>query len=429
MNPHAQSHVHTKGQPFVVLKILALALALAMQGVPTTWAATFNVDRTDDDATATACVDATPNDCSLRGAIIEANALAGADTINLPAGTYTLTIPGTFEDASATGDLDITDDLTISGAGAATTIIDADAIDRVFHVRGANLPNAMFLGLTISHGMASGSGGGGGIRNTTGTVELRNSTVSHNEALFSGGGIFNSNVLTLIHSTVSDNEAGESGGGIRNMQGGTVTLIHSTVSGNTTNDDGGGIRNNGGMVTLIDSTVSGNTAADHPTGLSNHGGGIFNNNGGTLTLSNCTVSGNTANDDGGGIRNTGNGLVELFNCTITANTAGDMGGGIRNVVGTVNFQNTIIAGNVAGTSGPDCSGALSSNGDNLVGVGTGCPSSAMGDQTVLPADVFTTMLGTLQDNGGPTSTHALLAGSPAIDAGNPAGCTDDTDAI
>ncbi len=125
--------------------------------------------------------------------------------------------------------------------------------------------------------------------------------------------------------------------------------------------------------------------------------------------------------------------MTLSNSTITANTAGGRGGGIRNL-GAANFQNTIIARNEADT-GPDCSssasrgGTLTSLGYNLVGAGTGCPSSAMGDhQTVDPADVFTPVLGPLQDNGGPTDTHALLAGSPAIDAGNPAGCTDDTGA-
>src|SRR5579862_4609572 len=77
-------------------------------------AATFVVDRTDDDASATACTNM-PNDCSLRGAIIAANAAGGADTVMVPAGTYNLTIKGVGEDMAATGDLDITDDLTLQG--------------------------------------------------------------------------------------------------------------------------------------------------------------------------------------------------------------------------------------------------------------------------------------------------------------------------
>ncbi|MFZ1474955.1 MAG: hypothetical protein WAV79_18720, partial [Anaerolineae bacterium] len=78
---------------------------------------------------------AQPNDqCTLRAAIQETNALAGADTIMLPTGTYTLTIPGIAENLAATGDLDIRDSLTLIGAGAAATVIDGGALDRVFHL-------------------------------------------------------------------------------------------------------------------------------------------------------------------------------------------------------------------------------------------------------------------------------------------------------
>src|SRR5437660_359344 len=106
---------------------------LAAALLPAAQAATFTVDSTLD------AVDAHPGDgvcatatnvCTLRAAIQEANALAGADTINVPAGMYTLSIPGSFEDEAATGDLDITDDLTLIGAGARSTIIDGGGLDR-----------------------------------------------------------------------------------------------------------------------------------------------------------------------------------------------------------------------------------------------------------------------------------------------------------
>src|SRR5262245_26357100 len=84
-----------------------------------TYAATFTVDRTDDTVGATTCDDSAPNDCSLRGAVIKANTTPGPDTIILPAGTYTLTIAGAAENGAASGDLDITSDLTINGADAA----------------------------------------------------------------------------------------------------------------------------------------------------------------------------------------------------------------------------------------------------------------------------------------------------------------------
>jgi hypothetical protein len=109
-----------------------LGLLVSCFVVGSAWGAVYDVDRTDDTAAATACT-AAANDCSLRGAIIAANANPGADTINLPAGTYALSILGAGEDNAATGDLDIRDDLTILGAGAATTTVDGSGIDRVFH--------------------------------------------------------------------------------------------------------------------------------------------------------------------------------------------------------------------------------------------------------------------------------------------------------
>jgi CSLREA domain-containing protein len=96
--------------------------------------------------------------CSLRDAIIAANANAGADIITLPAGIYTLAIAGQNEDAAATGDLDITDSVTINGAGAATTIVDGGAIDRVFHVISGTV---VINNVTIRNGLAASAGGGG----------------------------------------------------------------------------------------------------------------------------------------------------------------------------------------------------------------------------------------------------------------------------
>ncbi|MCI0770028.1 MAG: DUF11 domain-containing protein, partial [Chloroflexi bacterium] len=161
-------------------------------------------------------------------------------------------------------------------------------------------------------------------------------------------------------------------------------------------------------------TVSGNTLL---SGASGPGGGIGNHIG-TMTLTNSTVSGNTtgSSGDAGGIDNSNGATLSLNNSTITGNVAGATGGGIRNAIGsTVTFKNTIVAGNSAGTTGPDCEGALTSQGRNLVGIGTGCPSGGTGDLTTADAK-----LGTLGDNGGPTFTHALQSGSPAINAGNPA---------
>jgi CSLREA domain-containing protein len=180
--------------------------------------------------------------CSLRAAIQEANALAGDDVIILPAGTYNLTISGRGEDAAATGDLDIAANgkLTIQGAGAATTLIDAAGLgDRVFHVLAG--ANADISGVSILNGNVLGFVGGG-IYNA-GTLVVGQCTLSGNsasEAIISGGdggGIFNTGTLTVSQSTLSGNSADHGGGGIYNA--GTLTVSESTLSGNSA-DQGGG---------------------------------------------------------------------------------------------------------------------------------------------------------------------------------------------
>jgi hypothetical protein len=264
---------------------------------------------------------------------------------------------------------------------------------------------------TLSGNRTTGSGWGGGIYNRdSGTLTLTNSTFSDNEA-DDGGGIWNEGTLNITNSTFSGNQANSSGGGIYNG-GGTVTLTDSTLSGNQAVYNGGGIDNNDGTLTLTDSTLSGNQADD--------GGGIYNQ--GPLILTNGTLSGNQANSSGGGIYNGGS-TADLTNVTITGNTAdndsddaGD-GGGIRRISGTVNLKNTIVAGNSdMGAEAHDCDGAISAQGDNLVGQNgdaNGCPTGA--GVTVVSGGI-STVLDALADNGGSTQTHALVTDGPAIDA-------------
>src|SRR3990170_1120837 len=273
--------------------VLAVALLLLLAGDRPAAAANFTVTKTADTADG-ACI---PSDCSLREAIIAANASPGADTITLPAAIYILTIAGANEDAAATGDLDITGDLTINGAGAATTIIDGGDLDRVFHVKSGGAVS--ISGVTIQNGSTVAIGA-------------------------DGGGIRNDGALTLTNSTVSGNTATVAGG-IVNYPVGTVTLTNSTVSGNTasfTNNGGGGIFNQA-TLTITNSTVSGNTA-------NFSGGGIYNNLG-TATITNSTINNNTADSDGNG--------------------TGD-GGGIARGGGAVNLKNTIVAGNIDPSSDP-----------------------------------------------------------------------------
>jgi hypothetical protein len=207
----------------------------------------------------------------------------------------------------------------------------------------------------------------------------------------------------------------------------TQLICLSTITNNHGNSGrfGGGIFNGAGTgtLTLTTSTVSGNTG-----GI---GGGIANN--GKLTLTNSTVSGNSANGEGGGIYNfVHQGTVNLFNSTITNNHANadfsgnESGGGVFNAGPpvTINFQSSIIAGNFSGFAvASDCSGTINSNGFNLMGTTMLCTVTGGGVTVADP------LLGPLQDNGGPTQTHALLSGSPAIDGGNPGGCRDNLGAL
>jgi CSLREA domain-containing protein len=297
--------------------------------------ANFTVDSTAD------AVDANPGDgvcasgpgeCTLRAAIMETNALPAADIITLPAGTYLLTLAGAGEDAAFTGDLDITGNLTINGAGANTTIIDADGIDRVLHV--SESINVNLSDVTIKNGMIVNDLGGG-IYNNYGTLTLTNSTVSNNTSPWSGGGIYNNyGTLTLTNSTVSNNMSSASvgGGGIYSHYG-ALTLTNSTVSDNMSSEFGGGIYSQYGTLTLDNSMVSGN--------IGESGGGIFNEDGAVI-LNNSTVSGNT----GGGIVNYGNdSTLTLNKSTIRANTAAE-GGGISNS-GTVTLTDSIVGDNSA----------------------------------------------------------------------------------
>ncbi|MFQ5593553.1 MAG: choice-of-anchor Q domain-containing protein [Anaerolineae bacterium] len=317
--------------------------------------ATFTVDSTAD------AVDANPGDgmcataareCTLRASVQEANALAGADTIILPAGTFTLTIPGALENIAASGDLDVTSDLAIIGAGARSTIIDGNSIDRIVEIRsGATVDIA---GITIQNGNAPAQTGGG---------------------------------ILLV--------------------GSTLTLIDSTITGNTASSGGGAYNINSSALTIIGSTISGN-AAD---GAAFGGGGILNGDGNTLTLLNSTVSGNNSTNDGGGIWNFGS--ATLTNVTISDNGAANEGGGILNGRRRATLTNTIVTNS---TSGGNCSGTITSGGHNLDS-GNTCGFSSAGDLTSTDP-----LLGPLRDNGGPTQTHALLDGSPAIDAGDNTSC-------
>jgi hypothetical protein len=315
--------------------------------------------------------------------------------------------------------------------------------------------------VTISHSIISGNRGHGvdneGLYGTyyTANVTIIDSIISDN----SGPGVFNSSSggstsVTLTQSSISGNTATDRGGGVLNYFG-SVMLTQSTISGNTATDRGGGVFNLRGSVMLTQSSISGNRATDRGGGVFNYsgsvmltqstisgntasvGGGVVNTAvaalGATLTLTNSTISGNRA-AAGGGVVNSvdsddSRATAMFLQSTITGNTATYGGGGVvtsasdavSNATITLTLADSLIAGNLAPTA-PEVlrsGGTLTANAFNLFGVSgsAGVVGFTPGPTDRVPSAPLTAILDpVLADHGGPTLTHALVPGSPAIDA-------------
>ena len=319
------------------------------------------------------------------------------DTIRVAAATYT-------------ENLTLDESLNILGAGASTTIIDGGGAHTVVTIPNSTA-HVTLSKLTIRSGNAAS---GGGINNS-GILTLTNSTVSGNSAPIPcihffvfceiragralGGGIYNSGALIISNSLISGNQAGSYctispcgalGGGVYNL--GTLMIENSTLTGNSAG-------------------TACRTSVNCGVGV----GGAFANVGGAVTLNNSTVEGNSAyrcsgvcSYKGGAIVN-GSGDLAMHNATVSENSAG----GVFND-GIATLQNSIVANN----SDSNCGGTITSDGYNLSSDGS-CAFTKSGDR-----NNTNPMLGTLGYYGGPTPTIPLLTGSPAIDAGDPSGCTD-----
>jgi CSLREA domain-containing protein len=401
--------------------------------VPSTFIVNTTADTTDVNPGDGLAQDAFGN-TSLRAAVMEANALAGPDTIQLPAGLFQLTRGGAFENGAVTGDLDIRDDLTIIGSTSGTSEISAKNLgDRIFDLpigAGLNAQRVVNLSnLTLSNGVAPGTGtspsledNGGAIRidffnNVTITnVTFANNSAPHtsgNQVYGLGGAIDNNGFLTINSCRFANNSASNGGGAIYgDGSPGSIAISNSSFTDNTAVLSGGAIFNHQPL-TIDNSTLARNKAVAN-AGVG-QGGAIDNNGGGNLKLTNCTISDNTA-IYGGGISNFQTLTVNA--CTFAGNSAA-YGGGIyasSAIPGSiVSLANTIVALNTATGSGPDINGTASSQGHNLIGNNSGA-NGLIGSDLVN----VNPQLGTLANNGGPTQTRALLAGSPAIDAANTA---------
>ena len=397
--------------------------------------------------TVTTCLDSGVG--SLRQAVATA---APGDTI-----TFAVSCPPATPITLTSGPIDITNDVTITGPGAAQLAVSGNSASQVFNV-GPGITVAL-SGITVENGASNNSCGsgcsssGGGIENA-GTLTLTDVTVTNNSVNAgcidgcgaAGGGIENdaTGTLAVTDSTISNNSAnagcnnscGAAGGGIENLAGGTVMVTDSTISGNTTNTapgsncfgncvgEGAGIDNNG-TATVDSSTVSGNIADSAcafdcgPTG-----GGIDNESTGTLTLHNSTVAANQANTGclafcgsaGGGVYNLGSATVTndtISGNSLSAGCAADCGsaGADFDNSGPASIGATILA-NSSGASDCYLATGFTDLGSNLDDDGTCGFTTADNDLPNTPAGLDPAGL---QDNGGPTLTIELQATSAAVD--------------
>lgn len=393
----------------ILLVLATIAALIAVRD--TVEAAGFHVNVTYD------AVDANPGDfvcetapgngeCTLRAAVMEANALPGADLVSLGEGQYEKSIyddhmTGHDDDTGVKGDFDILDDLRIVGSGSDESTI-GGAGNGILDV----LPGVSFevSGLTLTGAYSQGPSPvcGSAIRNM-GNMSGERIVVAGNFAR-GNGAVCNLGDLTLVDSAITKNSTGLYGLGAGLYNSGTANLVRVEVSGNDVTFDGGGIYNTGEL-TILASTLSGNFTQGPAS--SHFGGGIYNE--GTMAVTNTTISNNYG--QGGGIANYGSGT--LTNVTIAGNYTeeGDIDGGIYNN-GLLTLTHTIVANNEGG----DCLGVVTSSARSLDSDGT-CGLDGAGDLSGVDP-----MLGELADNGGPTMTQALPEGSPAIDAGDDDAC-------
>lgn len=375
LNPQKrnQGDAMSSSRPFKLKAVALIFFCLAFSVLSErTQAATLNVP--DGDV------------AGLIAAINAANASPAPNTINLAAGgTYTLTAINN----GVNGLPAITNDRTINGNGATIQRSSAPGTPdfRIFHVLSDG--TVTFSGLTIGNARGTGDSSnsflGGGIFNrNNGTVNITNCIIIGNTANY-GGGIANpSGTLNILNSTISHN-----------------SVIHPTDD--PAGGNGGGINNSEGAVNITNSTISDNSS-------NTAGGGIFQY-AGTVKITNSTITGNSCNGAGGGIHHNDGGTTEVTNSTITGNSSGLYNNGSHG--GTATLRNTIVALNTV----VDLQGLITSYGHNLLGTTSGVTITPQaGDQFGVTASQLN--LGQLANNDGPTQTIGLLCGSVAIDAGD-----------
>lgn len=412
-----------------------VAMVLALHVLAADFAVNSNIDAADIMPGDGVC-QTVSGSCTFRAAVQEANLLGGTDTIS-----FAFSAPTVI--SLSIGDVLINDDLIVSGNKLPSDIrLVGSGSARVLTILRSGI-SVTVRGLTISNGFSGGNNNGGGIFVQSANLTLENVVVRDNIAGASGSGVysgtgvfrfinsfainnlaqgnggggglsFGGNGSMVQRSAISGNQAPRGGGGIE-VTGGTATILETSVENNSTNGGGGGILAIFSTATINRSTIAGNTAY-------RSGGGIALPYG-NVSLINSTVSGNRVTNGGGGGINSGEngtvGNITIRSSTIVNNTALYSGGLTGGFAQSVRVGNSILSANVA-LSGPNILSEFTSLGGNLVSDRSGSTGYLSND---LP-DGTVPMLGPLANNGGPTRTHALLSGSPAINAGSNGVTTD-----
>ena len=321
--------------------------------------------------------------CALSSFVVPCTEQGIRNAIAAGGGAYRVDCEGPTR---VTTEAEIVIDKNVFLGGNGNLTIDGGDDHRVFSVlEGATV---WLDGISVTGGFANQSCGG---LSNAGKLQLTDFAVLGNAATSGGGGICNSGTLMLFNCMVAINQAQACAGVFNN---GRMTVQNSTVSGNVAISGGGGLCSSG-VLTLSRSAVVANSAE--------RAGGVESS--GALTLSNSTVSSNVSKGTGGGLWNSGAGTVT--NSTLSGNQAGSDGAVIRNL-GALVIRNSLLDG--------DCSGdvaAISSEGYNMESPADTCGLDHATDELEVQAgDLGLEPLG---NNGGPTSTHALLPGSLAVD--------------
>ena len=339
----------------VRLSLASAALGVFLATLPAQ-AATFTVTSTAD------TVDAAPGDgvcataagtCTLRAAVMEANALPDRDAVVLPEGTFRLAPTGDDEDLGVTGDLDILDSLDISGAGSDETVIDGFGGDRIFHVPGqASLSVA---GLTLKRGSANEGGailsaGPGSL--AVGSVRFERNLAGTGSAIRHADG-----PLTIVGCDFNANVSGYPGGTVSKTGLGALSISTSTFTANTGSGPGGAVSFDGAdVVTISDCQFATNNGGS--------GGSVWVNAALGLAMANCRFDDSQSNGNGGAVGYAGPGDVVLSGLTVTNALAGGVGGAIYvDADGSLTVTDSTFTENAAGYAG----GALYYYSDNEAG--------------------------------------------------------------